>query len=783
MKINKISTNILQNSFIIILLIFLLSAIAGIFLPKIQVDNSIDIFFNKEGDSYLNFQEWKKQFGSDNVIIVAFKDADIFTYNNLMLIESLSNEFEALKYVSDVTSLTTVNNIMGIEEDFIVEKLFEEIPENPSEIKTIKNIALNNPLYIKNIISEDGTVSAILIELEHIEGKEDQYKKETIEQIHSILEKSHSGKKFYISGLTAIEYDFASYMKDDLKTFMPFMMLIISLILYISFRSLKMIFLPLLSIGISLSFSMLILYLFGYTINNVTTIIPPVLMAIMIADSIHLLAESIENKPQGQKDNNFNFLAKTMNHLFFPCFLTTATTAVGFISLATSKITPVRQLGIVVGIGVFFALIITFTFLPAMTKQFNLLPKKRKKQEESKSSLMCSKFLTSLGTFNIRNQKKILVCTGFLVVLCIWGITKIKVETSVIEFFKKDSPIYTATTFVENNLSGVHPINISLKSEEAEHFKSPEALNAIEALTAFLFTIEEVDKVSSINDYIKDINQSLHNEEKTFYRIPETKNEISQYLLLYGRDDLDDFVDNQWKWTTVRVRLKEHSTIKLKKVIEEIDQYLRTHVKEFDSAETLGQTVLEVETNNAVTDGQLKSLLLAMGIIFCMMFIVFKSIPVGIVSIIPNVLPILINFGIMGFFNIRLNSATSMISAIGIGIVVDDTIHFLHSYQEGIIKTGNYTDALQYTLKNKGRPITFTSIILFFGFGILSFSKFLPTASFGFLSAMLMLNALLADLIILPAVLLWIKPDFRNKIKDKRRQRIKPWYLLKNFNK
>jgi len=179
-------------------------------------------------------------------------------------------------------------------------------------------------------------------------------------------------------------------------------------------------------------------------------------------------------------------------------------------------------------------------------------------------------------------------------------------------------------------------------------------------------------------------------------------------------------------------------------------------------ADLLGQTVLEVETNNAVTSGQIKSLGLAMVMIFCMMFLVFRSFSVGVISIIPNTLPIMVNFGIMGLIGIRLDSATSMISAIGIGIIVDDTIHYLHGYGEALKETGDHCQAMRKSLLEKGRPIILTSVLLFFGFGILGVSRFVPTSYFGALSALLMITALLADLIILPCILILVRPKFKN---------------------
>ena len=773
---SKISELVLRQSVLIIVVIAVLTLFAAVFLPKIKIDNSVDVFFNKKGRSYLDLQEWKKQFGSDELIIVALDLGDVFTQENLSQIDKISNELENVEYVDEVTSLTTVNNIVGLGDMFIVQKLIEEIPQDDEDMKALRDTALSNELYVKNVVSPDGRVAAFIIELEHVGGDDDFYKKQAIGDIEQVLKKNilniEGGPKYYISGLTTIEHYFALYMQDDLKAFIPFMMLMIMIILYISFRRVKMIVLLMVSIVVSLVFSMAFLYLLGYSINNVTTIIPPILMAIMIADSIHLMQESISAKEKaraaGKDEKDNTFLSSTMGHLIFPCFLTTLTTSIGFLSLTLSSVPPVRELGLVVGVSVFFALIVTFTFLPALAKEMNAFRARGGDRaiRIGDRAMALSPLLISIGDFNKKHTKAVLIVMILLIIFCAWGVSRIKVETSVIEYFKKDSAVYESTVFIEDHLSGVHTLNISLRPEyeefEVDYFKEPEALEKIERLTKFLYTLPEVDKVLSVNNYIKEINKSFNNEDNGYYVIPDSSEMIAQYVLLHGDEGLDDFMDSQWSWATVQVRLKEHSTVKLDGVVDKARAYMRKHFSTYKKADVLGQTVLEVEANNTVTDGQIKSLGTAMLIIFLMMFIVFKSIPVGFVSIVPNILPILVNFGIMGAVGIRLDSATSMIAVVGIGIVVDDTIHFLHGFGEAFRASGDHTAAMYEALRTKGSPIICTSMILFFGFIILGFSKFVPTAYFGLLSALLMLTALIADLILLPCLLLYFKPGIKN---------------------
>lgn len=754
---------IFRHSIFIIISTLIITAAAAAVLLNLKIDNSVDVFFNKNGDRFINFEHWKDQFGTDEVVIVALETEDAFTARNLSLISHLTHQFESLEHVDQVTSLTNVNTIIGRDQDFIIEHLIEDIPQGDDALAALKEAAVRDPLYVKNVVSSDGTVAAILVELEKYQGndKDSRYKKKVILEIQDILRAAvPADVSYHLTGSMAIEYFYAAYMQEDFKAFMPFLFLMIIAVMYFSFRSVKLVVLPLVAIMVSVACTMALLHLLGYSVNNVTTIIPPILMAIIIADSVHVIGEGMSRR---RIDGKEFFLEKTIQHLFFPCFLTSATTAFGFWSLTLSTIPPVRQLGIVVGCGVFFAFAVTFTFVPALAKLGGMFENHHVPDVDSQGSKFAC-LLKWIAMINVRYYKQIIFIGIGVVCISVWGASKIKAETSVIEYFKPSTPIYQATIFVEDRLSGVHTLNVSLRSTEENYFQSPTALNEIEEIAAFLYSIPEVDKVISVNDYIKEINQSFHNEDKTFYRLPDTQKMVAQYVLLYGREDLEDFVDDSWQWATIRIRLKEHSTVKLEGVIAKIEHFLKKYEKPDLTVQVVGQTALEVESNNAVTEGQIQSLGMAMVVIFGMMFLVFRSFPVGLVSVPSNIFPILMNFGIMGFFGIRLDSATSMIAAVGIGIVVDDTIHFLYGFGEALKKTQTYVEAVEVTFQERGKAIILTSVILFFGFGILSFSRFVPTAYFGMLTAILMLNALIADLFITPSLLLWLKPPFKGAV-------------------
>lgn len=743
----------LRHSVWVIVITLLITLGASLLIPRIHLDNSVDAFFDKKSKSYLDFQSWKEQFGSDEVVIIAFSDKDIFTLDNLGLIARLTRSLESIKYVRKVTSITNVNDISGLENDFIVEPLVKEIPSDPIGLAELKRRALNNPLYIKNLISEDGGTTAIFVELEN---KGSSYKKETIESIQGILKKEFpQDKKYYLSGLPAIEYFFTAFMQQDLRTFLPLIFVIILLSLYIAFRNLKKLISSLSVVLITLAWTMAFLYLCGFSINNVTTVIPPIILAYCLSDSIHIIVEISRRAYKGKIGARNDEIAGAFWELLKPCFLTSITTVAGFFSLIISRVPAVRELGLITGAGVSFAFIITFTFLPAAIKSIRLSPEQPGAAESVRG---LEKFLKGVGIFIQKHKVFIIALTTFITIVSVWGLSRIKTETSVLEYFKKDSSLYQATIFIERHLSGVHFLNVSLRAGERDYFKDPKVLRKIEGLEEFLKTFPEVDKTISVGDYLKEINKSFHNEDSAYYVIPDSRKTVEQFLLLYGAGDLRDFVNEEWDWTTLRIRLNEHTTSGLKKVIHRIQVYLNENFKDIKEKSVLGQTVLEVEANEAVTRGQTQSLSLAFIVIFGIMFMVFRSFSLGLISIIPNLLPLLMNFGIMGFSGIRLNSATSMISAIGIGIIVDNTIHFLNTCLDKFKETHDYFAAINDTLVIKGRSMLFTSFILFFGFGVVSFSNFVPTEYFGILSALLMVSALLGDIILLPTLIAFFKP-------------------------
>ena len=733
--------------------IFILTLAISTVLPRIRIASSLDVFFDKSGRLYKNFTSWSKQFGSDDRIIIAWRDEDLFTKKGLERIRYVTQALEKMDFIEKVQSLSNLSDIWGQGEDFYAEPLLEGNLDE-KDIEWIKYRVKRNPLFLKNIVSEDLKSTSVVVFI----GKGDsERRKQAIERIIKAADSLLKGVEHHVSGSAVVDYYYTEYMKQDLAKFLPIALALIFLLLLVLFRSIAGTFFPFVLIIVNLIWTMAVMYFLGFDMDNVTTIIPPIMLAISIADSVHFIATLRVYLARGIA--LLEAIQLTMRQLFLPCLMTSLTTAVGFLSLLVSKIEPIKHMGLVSSIGVVLAFVFTFTFLPGLILWFPYLLKGLNKTRDSADGQVYQGF-TRLARLVISNYRIILVLFFLITAASLFYARRVTVETIMMNYFKQDTDVYKATRFIQDNFGGVQFINISIHSNKKGVMKDPDVLNRMDELKTKLARYKKVDKVITPADYIKLMNRAMHNDDDAYFKVPSSRAMIEQYLLLYDIDDLKDYIDRKWQWANIVVRTSESSSLKLTEQAKQIKTIASKLFPEF-KVELVGRSLLEAETNQLVSIGQVRSLSLAMVMIFAMILIVFKSVRIGLLSLAPNLVPLIMNFGIMGLLGIYLDSSTSIISAVGIGIIVDDTIHFLHSFVKNNLKYDR-EKAIIEAMQDKGPAIVFTSVILFIGFGIVSLSNFSPTSDFGFLSALLMLNALLADLFFLPSLLM----IFGRKIKE-----------------
>lgn len=734
-----------NTAFLVLSIIFAVPFLC--FLPRLKTVDNVDYFNLKNDPTARFYAHFKKIFGNDEFFVIAFEKNDLFTTGNLTLLKNITRDLEALEDIREVRSLANAQETLGGSDYFAVRDFLEEIPDNATELAGLKKRALNNPLFVKNLISPDGNTVAIVVST-YAKPDDGSYRKRLVANCRKVLEKYRNQvNRFYMAGWTTIDLNLSQYMKKDIATFIPITYFLIMVTILSFFRNTRLTLLAMANITLCMGSTMGLSGMMGIRLNNVTTIVPPLVMALALCDTVHIFSH-LENKTLVAFPDKRTALSQILCRLVAPCFLTTLTTAIGFLSLAVSKLPPIREFAWLASAGMVFEFIFSFFFLPSLLLFFK--PEKIYRDEREKRGM--SSLLTGLNGF-VRRFGRILVfgCIA-LTIISFWAAAKIRVETNLLDYFKKDSPVRQSIAFVEKRLSGVSTLDISLSGEE-DAFKKPANLKAIDRIERYVKSLDGVDVCLSFTDFLKDMNQAFHNENPHYYKVPETKALVSQYLLLYDSDQIADFVSDSYDHARISVRMSNHTSTEHEKIIRKTRKLIDNMPGLPLRIRLTGRAVQDVNIINALVKGQIYSLALAAIIITIIMFLALRSFSTGLLSIAPNIFPIALNFGIMGAVGIPLNTATALIAAVALGIAVDDTIHFLSEYRRNRLKGIGITESTGLTIVVKGRAMIASSLILSIGFGVLILSRFVPTIYFGALSAIIMLTALIGDMIFLPALL------------------------------
>ncbi|TVQ98196.1 MAG: RND transporter [Desulfovibrionales bacterium] len=719
--------------------------------PLIRTVDNVDYFALDDDPDADYYEEIRRIFGNDEFFVIAFESQDIFTAPNLSVLAAITSELERLPGVRDVQSLANVDYIDGSDGYFEVRPFLESIPSTPQELQQLRRQAMAKPIYRANLISDDAQTAAIVV-FPLDQPDDSGFRKNLLLQTRQILEQ-HRGdvERFALAGWTITNYDLSRYMKADMFSFIPLSYLLIITIPWIFFRNTRLTLIGLAGITACVGSTMGLMAFSGITLNNVTIIVPPLVMALALADSVHIFSlltrSTLERAQTGPRA-----LADVLARVIVPSFLTSVTTAVGFLSLSVSTIEPIREFAFMASAGMVFKFLLTFFLLPPLI----LLCDPAKIYTRQTQTLRITSLLNWLWRL-ISRHSKVIICLFFLVIGgSIWSATRIPVETNLLEFFKSGSPIRQDLAFVESRLGGVGSLDISLRADEPDAFLEPKNLRIIEAIQQFIDARPAVDRTMSFNDFLKDMNQSFHDGLPGFHTLPQSRELTAQYLLLYDSDDIADFITPSHDHARITVRISEHSSAGQAALVEEIRSFISNLDDHPLHIRVTGQAMHNVNTIEALVRGQVTSIALATGVIGLIMILGLRSLSMGLISFLPNLFPIVLNFGIMGLFAIPLNTATALIAVVALGIAVDDTIHFLTTYAAKRNAGQDVATSLERTLQDKGPALIITSLVLCAGFSIMLFSNFIPTTQFGILTAVIMLTALVGDLLLLPAVLLGI---------------------------
>jgi predicted RND superfamily exporter protein len=719
-------------------------------LPRVQTVDNVDYFTVEDDPDVVFYDSIKETFGDDEFFIIAFSSPDLFSAHTLRAIVDITDAMEALPEVREVQSLANVDFIHGAEDYFEVRPFLERIPDDDAGLKLLRKQALDNELYVGNLISAEGTTTAIVVFPRMPVTEDGGFRARLLKKTRAVLDgHGETIDRFNLAGWTVTNLSLSQYMKADVAVFIPVTYLFIALTIWLMFRNLRLTMAALANISICTGATMGLFPLLGITLNNVTTIVPPLVMALALTDTVHILSH-LDRAVLERSRSAPMAMENVLRRVIVPSFLTSLTTAVGFMSLVVSDIPPIREFGLVASAGMVFEFLFSFLLLPPLLLWFK--PERIFIEGERNSSLTA--LMSRLSAFVQAHPRSISAVSGLLFLGAVWAASGIRVETNLLEYFKRSSPIRQELEYVESRLSGVGSVDISLRAAETDAFRDPSKMAVIDRLQSYAETLPGVDRTVSFADFMKDMNMSFHDEDRNFFRIPESKEMVSQYLLLYDSDDIDEFITPAYDHARVLIRISDHSSAGQARIIASLRSFIDGMEHDGLEIRVTGRSVADVNTIDTLVRGQVESLSLAAVVITLIMFLGLRSVRIGALSLIPNMFPIALNFGIMGILGIPLNTSTALISVVALGIAVDDTIHYLTEYKRRRSENLTMPEALHRVTLEKGKGICSSTVILFISFSVLMLSKFVPTVSFGGLSAVIMLTAWIGDMIVLPAFML-----------------------------
>jgi hypothetical protein len=683
------------------------------------------------------YESFKQTFGSDEIIRVVVRAENVFDPVTYRQVEILSKAAAGIEGVRRVISLPEIKKAVDPGDNWPLDKFARLV--GPVD------------LFQKNIVSEDYSATILTLAL-----TQDADLDRVIHQVNALIDEAPETLSLYQIGMPLVSQALGQFTRKDFRRLPPFTLLLVALILFLLFRRLTLILLPVGCVLLSVVWTFGFMAWIGIPLSMLTMIVPVFLIAVGTAYCLHI-AFTYLNQAQRHRTPEKAVLA-TFSQVTFPTVVAVSTTVFGLGSLLVNHIPAIREFAILSCFGMGSLLAMLLTLFPVALSMAPLPPLKTEGDGFPRIIRFADRIIDWIIQINLHHRKQVLPIIGLFTLFCLIGIFRIRVETNPVQFFREDAPITQHFHDIYRDMSGSFPINVVMSGHEAGFFQNPENLHLLEQAEAYLETLPGVDKAISFADYMKLVNYALDDFGAESYALPEEDFEVrmvlNNYIGMLGEDMLERFADRQLSQANIILLTHLSSSRDFLEIKEQMLSHLREAFPQTLSWDVTGFGVVISASSHLLTKGQVKSLSITLVLVFGIMFVLFLSSRVGFIAIVPNLFPIVINFGLMGWLGIELSTVTSLIASIAIGLAVDDTIHYLVHYNREFKIDLDEVRALRETLRQVGRPILFTTLTISVGFSILTLSSFTPTAVFGLMMMITMVSALVGDAILLPSLML-----------------------------
>jgi hypothetical protein len=727
-----------------------------LFTKGVRFNTDFKKFLPKDEPAVQRLDRAEATYGSQDLFLVSIVAEDtIFKPSTLQKFKEMEEQLADLPGVDEVQGPATVYVIYGTVDSVVVEKAMERVPQTPDEVEEYKRRVMGDRNIRGWLISEDGKAGAISIQLK---PKADA--PTAVQAIQEIVRRYQGPEKIYLAGEPVLRSVTAQSMVRDLKTLVPFVVLVMVAVLLLSFRSPRGVGLPIAVVLVSTLWAVGTMALVGAPMTPFGVIMPVMLIAIGAADGIHILnkynEEAAKRRERGPAARKAIVLA-TMEEMASPVVMTSLTTAAGFLALMLSFLWPQRQFGIFTAIGILYAMVLSLTLIPALLAR---LPLPKFDAERFERSLL-TRLLARWGRAVSMSPVVTLGLSAAVVLAFAFAIPRLEVETRADEFLGRGHPVVQAMYAIEEHFGGSYQLAVEIDTGRRDGLRDPAVLKKIAALQDYLESRPEIGRVASVANIVRQLNETLHASDPQYYKIPDDPRLAAQLFILYGRKPSQLFLGDFSKGEVLARRVNIGST-RMARLVRDVQQYLDENFNQpgEPKAELVGPTQAYTALLARIIQSQATSLSASIVVAGVIVALLMSSWVAGLLSLLPLLLTLIVEFGVMAYTGLPLDMGTIMLGSIAVGIGIDYAIHFLHRFRLEAQRSRPPREAFDGTIRTAGRGIAYNALALMLAFAVLLLSSFHSLVTFGLLLVLTMLVASVSSFTVIPAILLLHQPAF-----------------------
>ncbi len=734
-------------------LTLVITVVFGLQLPKMTTDTDPKHMLPITSPVRQYNDQVEREFGlhADNLVVGIVNERGVVNRETLSHIAELTQRIQKIRgvVVRDVTSFTTIDNVAVEGGGLTVRPLLSEVPSSDKDLAALRTVLLDNPLLRKRVISEDTKATAIYVPLEPSANG-----REIAERIREMLPKSTSGDQFFLAGDPIARDTFGYEMFQQMALFSPVAGMVMCLALWLMFRSWSVVIANMAVAMISIIWAMGLFVGLGFPVHIMSSMSPVFLMAIA-TDSVHIFNEFAFR--YGEVNSKRRAVLETMAAVGRPVVLSDLTTAVGFASLATGSIVPVRVFGLLVGFGTLVILLMSFTLVPAiliLMREDRIAAVALRERSRGAGG---SPLLASLGSFCVRRAKPVALTGCLLLVVAGVGLARIRVNNNMVHWFKPDSEIRVADRVLNQHLGGTSIGYVVVEGSGQNALHEPEMLRSIESLQRELEKDPLVGKTHSVVDYVKRINRVLHDDDPAFERVPDSAAEIAQYLFLFSMSakpsDLNNVVDYPFQKANLMVQLKSWDAGVMQGVMERANAHLKAHPLPGGAAiHPAGIAYFNLVWNDEVLWGMVTSFMSGLVFVLVLLVLEMRSLRWGLLSFVPLLFTIAVIYGMVGLAGKDFDMPVAVLSTLSLGLAIDFAVHFVGRFQQHYATHSKPAESLVWTVARPGKGIFRNAVLFALGFVVMVFAHLTPYITVGVLMAAIMLLSSISSVVFLPAL-------------------------------